>query len=176
MKSTNPIWTHFNKLEDRRMKILAICAGLPPEKRSFAPPNSWNVVQVLRHVQMAESASLAYITKKSQGGAQLANSTLYPRLLLVLTDLTFRSGAKVKAPKALENPPISSLEEIENDWATTRSELRSFVEKFPDEWGRKAVYKHPFIGMLSLAGAIQFFNVHQNHHIRQVHRILKSIR
>jgi hypothetical protein len=158
------------------MKILAVGASLSPEKIISTPPNSWSVIQALRHVQMAESASLAYITKKSLGGAQLANSTFYPRVLLVLTDLTFRSGVKIKAPKALENPPISTLEELASDWAQTRDAMRLFIEKFPDEWERKAVYKHPFIGMLSLAGAIQFFNVHQNQHIRQVYRIMRSIR
>lgn len=125
---------------------------------------------------MSEDLSLQYMLKKSKAGDDMLQRQLKPRLLLQVLYVVFALGMKFKMPKVLTGPEITSLEELENDWNQTREKLKNFIEKYPEKWNNKAVYKHPFVGMLNLKDSVSFFNSHLNHHIIQVKRIDKMLR
>ena len=141
-----------------------------------SPEKGWSMMQAMRHIQIAEAASIGYINKKKLAGESLKRSSLGPKAMLIIVDLAFRSGLKFKAPFVLRNPIDSSLEELKNDWDKTREELNSIISEYPDEWESKAVYRHPTAGMLNITDAVRFFNVHQNQHSRQVRRIAKHLK
>ena len=125
---------------------------------------------------ISEKMSLAYLRKKSLAGDQLKERPLLPRLSLLLLFSVFLFRFKFKAPKILASPEVTSLDELRKDWDALRTEMEQFFTEFPDKWLTKAVYKHPFLGMLNAVDALRFFNAHLMHHIRQVHRIESKLR
>ena len=175
MKHSHPIWNQLKILKQNRDIVLDFLSQFTEAKIRQSPAYGWSMIQALRHIQVSESTSISYINKKKLGGPELKKRTYMPRLYLRLIDIAFRSGLKFKAPSVLKDPIDSPLEDLIKDWDNTREELMKLVENYPDEWEMKAVYKHPFAGMLNITDAIRFFNIHQNQHIRQVHRIAKHL-
>lgn len=170
------MWSRFRLLEKNREEILAYVASKPEEIIRQSRTNQWSMIQAVRHVQLAEAGSIGYMQKKILAGDAMKEATRLPRVLLTLVDVSFRSGLKFKAPVAIQHPPVTSLAELKADWDSTRESLKQFIENYPEKWSAKAVYKHPFVGMLSLSEALRFFRIHQAHHIRQVHRIARSLK
>jgi len=170
------MWVRFQLLEKNRAEIMNHLASLPEELIHQSQQNKWSMMQAMKHVQLAEAGSISYMHKKILAGDAMKSAALMPRLLLTLVDGAFRSGLKFKAPTAIQNPTVTSLSDLKTDWDATRESLRQFVENYPEKWANKAVYKHPFVGMLSLREALRFFHIHQSQHIRQVYRIARSLK
>jgi len=170
------MWRRFHSLEKNRLEIIEYVSTKPEAFIHQSRENEWSILQALRHIQLSEQGSLSYMHKKVLAGDAMKAAPILPPVLLTLMDGSFRSGLKFNAPVAIRNPPVTSLEELKNDWERTREEMKRFLNDYPDKWTKKAVYKHPFVGMLSLNGALRFFNIHQNQHIRQVHRIERALR
>lgn len=176
LKTTHPVWIQYETLQKNRDVLQGFLQQIPEEKIRELPTKGWSIIQALRHIQVSESSSIAYINKKKQAGEELRKRTLKPRIYLHLIDAAFRCGLKFKAPAILRDPEDSSLSELVDDWNESRKNLKELLESFPDEWELKAVYKHPFAGMLNITDAVRFFNIHQNQHIRQVRRIAKHLK
>jgi hypothetical protein len=175
LKDTHPIWKELEILNKNQRVVIDYLRHLPIEKHSELPPKGWAMIQALRHIQVSESTSVAYLNKKKLAGDALKESGLKSSIALSLINVAFKSGLKFKAPAVLKDPQITSLEELIEDWEQTREQIRLFLEEYPEKWESKAVYRHPFAGMLNVNDTIRFFNIHQNHHIRQVHRIAKHL-
>ena len=89
--------------------------------------------------------------------------------------MTYRINLKFKAPKAVSNPPITSLEELETDWTESRKRLRAFLDQYPEKWRNKAVYKHAILGRINLEDGLEFYSEHLGHHMRQLKRIESAL-
>ena len=170
------MWARFQLLEKNRVEIVNHLSQLPDELIHQSRPNEWSMMQAVKHVQLAEAGSISYMHKKILAGDEMKKATLMPSLLLTVMDGAFRSGLKFKAPAAIQNPPVTALSELKTDWQTTRESLKQFIESYPEKWAKKAVYKHPFVGMLNLQEALRFFYIHQSQHIRQVYRIERALK
>jgi hypothetical protein len=175
LKASHPIWKQLETLIENREIVIDYLKNVPEQKYQELPPKGWCMIQVLRHLQVSESTSVAYLNKKKLGGDSLKESGIKSSISLSMINIAFKSGLKFKAPAVLKDPIITSLDELLPDWDATREEIRMFLEEYPEKWESKAVYRHPFAGMLNITDAIRFFNIHQNHHIRQVHRIAKHL-
>ena len=112
---------------------------------------------------------------KIQAGEDLPTRGMVARFYLLLLLFVFRIGLKFKAPEMIANPKQTSLNELEDDWERSRKEMREFLDQFPEKWGNRAIYRHPFVGRLNLYDAMRFFNSHLSHHTRQVYRIKKEL-
>lgn len=163
---TESILKHFQELEGRKSDALAFLRSKSKEEIAKSMDGGWSLVQVLRHVQMSKEGSLTYMLK---------NRPLLPRLNLRILFLVYFLRLKFKAPDPIANPPTTSLEELENDWAKTRGRLKEFLEKYPEKWTNKGVYRHPFIGMLNVIDGLKFFNAHIKNHAHQPQRVDKMI-
>lgn len=135
----------------------------------------WSIVQVLSHLNDAESASLQYMQKKSKAGDKMQKSGLGNAFRMWLTNLALKSSLKWKAPSYISDPPCYSMEEIKSKWTETRNKIQRFVDEYPDSWLNKLVYKHPMGGRQNLEKAVDSFVYHQIHHIHQINRIKKQL-
>ena len=136
----------------------------------------WSIIQVYSHLNMAESGSIRYMTKKMQAGDKLGQFTSFGRFRYMLTKGLLQSSLRWKAPKVVSQPKGDfSLKEMREEWAKTREATKQYVEAYPEHLLNRAVYKHPFAGRLDLAGAIGSFIYHQRHHMHQIKRIRKKI-
>ncbi|MEQ6166879.1 MULTISPECIES: DinB family protein [unclassified Ekhidna] len=135
----------------------------------------WSIVQVLSHLNDAESASLQYMQKKSKAGDKMQKSGLGNAFRMWVTNLALKSSLKWKAPSYISDPPSYSMEEIKSNWTETRNKIQRFVDEYPDSWLNKLVYKHPMGGRQNLEKAVESFVYHQIHHIHQINRIKKQL-
>ncbi len=136
----------------------------------------WSIVQVLSHLNMAETLSLSYMKKKMKAGEKMKKVNVVNKARLWVTCSFLMTGLKWKAPSYIAHPKGDySLGEIRSEWESTRSKINEYVHNYPDEWLNRAVYKHPMAGRLSLIQAIDSFIYHQRHHVHQIRRIRKEL-
>lgn len=165
----------FQRLEEQKSQVLTLLKSKSETELTKSLPEKWSMIQAMRHVQMSEEGSLNYMLKKSQAGDKMKKRTYLVKFYLQILYLVFHLRLKFKAPKAISNPPITSLDQLENDWNATREKLQNFLNEYPEKWRLKAVYRHPFLGLLNVTDAVKFLNAHLTHHTRQLHRIERQI-
>ncbi len=154
--------------------ILNYLENYDPEILQKKPgEEQWSVIQVLNHLIMSESASLSYVKKKILGIDTVKNVGLKEKLKMKIMQLSFNGRNKFKAPAYVSSPDNhDSLQDIKVKWARVRKDLRDFAENYPAENIRKAIYRHPISGRISLPHMFDFFRYHVFHHQRQIERIL----
>ncbi len=136
----------------------------------------WSIIQVLKHLNMAESLSLSYMKKKMQAGERMKKINWVNNARMWVTCGFLESGLRWKAPSYIANPKGDySLSEVKSEWELTRTKIQDYINDYPDEWLDRAVYKHPMAGRLSLLQAIDSFIYHQRHHVHQINRIKKEL-
>jgi len=134
-------------------------------------PGVWSVMQVLSHILASERLSLKYIKKKLSFQPQLKNAGIAASLRLLLLRIYLMSPLKFKAPKGVRSedlPPQGSLEEFRDTWFKERQELKEYIQGLNEDMLRKEIYKHPFVGRLSLTQMLIFFQFHFRRHEKQI--------
>ncbi|MFK7954210.1 MAG: DinB family protein [Ekhidna sp.] len=166
----------FKKFEEDTDLLLTKLTSISDEKLSMKPEGNWSILQVLFHLNEAETASLKYMKKKVQAGNKMGEIGLLNRLQMKVTNVALGSSLKWKAPSYISNPKApETIEEVKNQWKKTRSEIMDFIEEYPEEYLDKLVYKHPMAGRQNLENAVDSFIFHQKHHLHQIRRIKKSL-
>ncbi len=173
---TDSLRRDFEKLEKEKAQALNYLRSQPEDRLALQPPAGWCMIQAFRHIQISEDLSLQYMQKKSKAGDEMLARQLKPRVWLQVLYVVFALGLKFKMPAMLAGPQITRLEDLERDWNETREKLKNFIEAYPEKWNKKAVYKHPFVGMLNLQDTVRFFSSHLRHHVIQVKRIDRALR
>ena len=136
----------------------------------------WSVIQVLSHLNMAESLSLSYMKKKVQAGEKMARIGVINNIRMWVTCGFLTTGLKWKAPSYISQPDGNhTLQEVSDLWTSTRKEIGRYIDEYPADLLDRAVYKHPMAGRLSLMQAIDSFIYHQRHHVHQIRRIRKEL-
>ncbi|WP_420317920.1 DinB family protein [Ekhidna sp.] len=164
----------LQRLNSDTDKIYQLIDDIPQDKL-LDGSYGWSIIQVLSHLNDAESASLKYMQKKMQAGDKMKSSGAGNSLRMWLTNQALKSSLKWKAPSYISNPPSYPLEEMKSKWMETRKAIEEFVNEYPDEWINKLVYKHPMGGRQNLDRAVESFIYHQIHHMHQINRIKKQL-
>ena len=131
----------------------------------------WSSMQVLTHLLLTEQLSLKYIQKKLSFQPELAKAGLKSRLRLSLLRIYLISPLKFKAPEAVQSQdrtPQCNLEEFGQIWQAERAKMKEFIRELDNDLLIKEVYKHPFVGRLSIAQMLQFFQHHFHRHEKQI--------
>lgn len=164
----------LKQLNEDTDKIYASLEGLDSEKLKDTS-YGWSILQVLSHLNSAETASLKYMQKKIQAGDKMADSGATNSLRMWLCNGLLKSSLKWKAPSYIADPPQYEYEEVKSIWAETRASIQQFVDEYPEQWLNKLVYKHPMGGRQNLDRAVDSFLFHQIHHTHQINRIRKKL-
>ena len=163
----------FFKLEEQRSKFLNNYSHLTPEQLRFKPdPESWNLLQVMRHIVTAEKQSIILIQRRIGLNKKLTKTGLGATLRYLIMKIAFVLPIKFKAPKIAEvreeNPDLDLMKE---EWETIRSDLKQLLDETDEHVLASTVYKHPRAGLLNMNQALGFMTNHINHHLKQVGRI-----
>lgn len=142
---------------------------------SRSPKNGgWSVAQVCLHLSGAEAQGLAYMRKKLSGGP-VDKATFGTWYRATLLRMALWLPIKFKAPGILKEPDASiSFADAMAQWAAIRANLRQFLSEFPLEFVNAEVFKHPVAGKITIMQTIRFMHEHQNHHMKQVRRIVST--
>lgn len=164
----------FERLEATRERVLRRLDGLDPALLNRPPARGgWSVLQVLHHVLGSETATLGYVRKKMQAGSALPVAGLASRLRLLALQVALVLPLRFKAPAATASVPAQvDPKELRSRWEEVRRGYRELLTAFPAELEGRLVFRHPFVGLMSLAHTLGFLQAHLDHHERQVERVL----
>jgi uncharacterized damage-inducible protein DinB len=164
----------LERLEAERQDLLDALAGLDEERlRRPGPDGGWSVLEILGHLTLAEQHTLTYLQKKLQDPAAIPRAGLGSFWRFALLSVVLRSPLRVKAPERVAHPVTeASLAEVRARWEEVRRGWREVLASFPPALVERAVFRHPFVGRLSLAHTLGFLREHVAHHRRQIERRL----
>lgn len=138
----------------------------------------WSALMAAQHLFLAEQYSAGYVKKKLSFDPKLARTSLRTQLRSTFLGAYFISPFKRKAPTAIGDGIVEGtyqLDKMQEKWKLQRRQLREYLQELPAERYREEVYKHPFVGRLSIAGMIRFFQGHFDRHRRQIVRTLAQV-
>jgi|GEM_PF-380966 len=165
----------FDEMEAERTAMFAKFNHSDAKYSRPAADGGWSVAQVCIHLSVAEAQGLAYMRKKLSGGA-VDKATFNTWYRATLLRLALWLPIKYKAPSILKEPDVTiPFGDAEAKWTEGRAQLRQFLVDFPVEMLNAEVFKHPAAGKITIMQTLKFMHEHQNHHMRQVRRILGAI-
>ena len=168
------IYHQLDQLNDQTLQLFVQLASYSNEQL-HKKRNGWSIIQVLSHLQMSETVSLAYMQKKKHAGTAMQKVSPWSQLKMLMIKLMLSSKLKFKAPKNLSNPPDHyTLQEMKAFWMTQREKLKGFVDDFPEVLYNRAILKHPIAGPQHLYNTLKFFQYHLLHHQYQINRITEE--
>ena len=178
-KSINPKLDIQIKSLDKKLNLLLKELKFYNEDQLNRKPKegSWSVIQVMHHLMMSENGSLKYVKKKLSFNPELGKAGIKASLREMVLNTYLGSPFKWKAPEAISGdnlPQHETFWKTAQQWKNQRIELREFLETLPDELLNKEVYKHPFVGRISIPSMLRFFDRHFNRHNKQIQRIIKN--
>jgi uncharacterized damage-inducible protein DinB len=165
--------SHWRRLQDERSVLLAGVEGVDDDRlRRPGPAGAWSIVQILGHLTLAEQHTLAYIRRKMQDPSlPRAGALSFWRMAIVATAL--RSPIRARAPERTANPEADcTLAVVRERWDAVRRDWAQLVDTLPPALADRAIFRHPRVGMMSLAHTLAFMREHVRHHERQVQRRL----
>ena len=133
----------------------------------------WSILQILGHLALAEHHTLSYIRKKVQDPSALprAGALSFWRMAVVVVAL--RSPYRAKAPERTAHPEAgTTLAAVRERWDGVRQDWQELIDACPPSLVDRAVFRHPSVGLVSLAHTLAFLQAHQSHHRRQIQRRL----
>lgn len=169
--------TGFERMEATKASLLRSLASLDTETLNRKPDSSsWSILQVIAHLTKSEGGTLQYIRKKTQDSGALPRAGIAAWFRIAALVIGIRSPFKFKAPKGVADvPETGDLKAASFAWAEVREDWREFVEAFPPELDGKAIFRHPFVGLLGPVQTMIFLNEHLGNHVRQIARIRKAL-
>jgi hypothetical protein len=168
----------FNRLQRDLLELLSELDNINPELLQKHPaPGKWSVVQVMHHLNAAESLSALYVSKKRLAAPQLKRTGIEAALRLLFARISFYIPLKYKAPKLLGTVPENiSYSEIKNSWLKTREQLSKLLDSLSEDELYKPIFRQPTFGRWNIFQMLGFMQTHFNRHKRQIKKALKSLR
>ncbi len=176
MKQVNE---QFRKLEQKQLKLHWLISSLTEETYFKQPnPKSWSIAQAANHLYMSETLSLAYLKKKLAYPDTIPPFHIKSWGALAALKFAFYSRFKFKAPRAInmwKNQLLLPQAMLEEKWKSNRLALFEIIRLHQNAFGPHLVYKHPFVGRLTMYQMLIFFNAHRNHHLKQIRQIKRQL-
>ena len=167
----------LNRLNEDLEKLFMRLDNYSHEQLNKQPDAAtWSPLMVAKHVMLAESGSANYVRKKLSFNPKVAKAGISAKLRVLILDFFFKSPLKRKAPTTIGDAVVKGtyqLEAIKLQWREERVALQQLLTELPIERYEEEVYKHPFIGRLSISGMLQFFQGHFDRHRKQMEERLQ---
>jgi hypothetical protein len=170
----NKWYSLFNQLEISRQALFEKIDSIDDDLVNFKPDlHSWSIVQVCHHLILSEELSLQYLNKKLQYKSPIAQAGIWAFLRSSLTNYALQLPIRYRAPKRVsEFPENLDWNNLKSRWVAVRIGMQECLEKIPEEYVNKLVYKHPSIGRLTIDQMLTFFKNHIFRHEKQIDRLI----
>ncbi len=169
----------FNRLVAMQQQDLQRLSQYSQEQLQRQPSEGkWSIIQVLNHLYIAQKGVMNYLDKKAtERETHLKKTSLKNRLRSFALNRFLKSNKKARAPKSLPEPHNDTrIEDLRERFATMAAQGQKQIPEYPSEWKGKNVFKHPYVGGLSLLGTFSFMKNHWVHHQKQLHRLEEEIK
>jgi hypothetical protein len=176
MGTKKDLLKEFSLMENERKLMLSNMEKFPMDILEKKPnATEWSVAEVIMHLVVAESASLAYMSKKLEVGGH-AKASFGAEMKQRLLNLVIRLPIKYKAPKVAqlkEGETISYVEAV-SKWTDVRNAMQQAYESLDEALVNHELFKHPAAGKISALQGLRFMRQHATRHIDQINRTAQS--
>ena len=165
----------LKNLDNLTFELLDKLEEFPKDKLSFYD-EKWSVLQIMYHIWLAEISSEKYIRTKTQYPETIIKTPVSSYIKAFLTKYFLLSGYSINAPKVTaEFPKEIILKELKKNWINSRSSFsKLIVELDQKNLSKKAIFRHALMGRINLSLTLYFFEIHFNHHLKQINKRLNT--
>jgi hypothetical protein len=166
----------LNRIERKRIALLDHVTSLEPPLVVARPlPGAWSIREIVEHLVLAERVVVRDFSGLDTLQAQ--SRGLKEGALFVVVMLLLRFRIPLKTPSTGMVPKGErSLAELRTMWDDDHRQLLSFVAGLNRRGSRRAIFRHPVTGPLSVSQGIRMMDVHLDTHIRQIRRLERLLR
>lgn len=164
----------FDELEAKKAAFLQLISTATQEQRLYKPTEkAWCMLQVGHHALLAEAGAANFMLTRQPMNVSRWQK-IKSRMNSLMLTVFLKSPLKFKAPKVVLPPAeeqLLPLEQLEIQWAEARQQLLQYLGNFDETKLSYSVFKHPFVGPLTIAQTLDFMTEHISHHIPQLERL-----
>lgn len=167
------VTTKFEKIEKDRLALMQELSKYSEKQLNQKPADGgWSPIQILHHLIQAEQGSLFYIKKKLSFNPNLKKSGIINNIRFFIFKIVFSFPFKIKAPAVIADnlPDYADLESTSKMWAESRQNLKTWLANADNSVWDLEIFKHPFIGRISIFHTLGFFEEHAKRHTKQIRR------
>ena len=161
----------LRRIEVKREELLVRLSTLEPSVLAACPlPGKWSIAEIIEHLVISEVDVVGDFFRL----ADLEEGFRSPRhralCLVVMCVLRFDIPVKVPS-KAMKPVGGRSLGELGTSWKENHSRLRAFVAALDTRGAKRAIFRHPVAGPISVTQGMLMLELHLDRHIRQIRRL-----
>jgi hypothetical protein len=165
----------IRRLSDQRAALMNTLEAMPSSDLTARPlADKWSILEIVEHMVLAERAVLQGLPAPSLLTARKRRLKHRFFYLVVLIVLKARIPVRVPSP-AMVPRGDRSLSELRSLWDETHAWLEAYLAQLDSGDLRRAVFRHPVTGPLTLAQAMLLDQVHIDLHSRQIRRIQRLL-
>lgn len=162
-----PVDRQILALDSRRNALLDELASLTPENLARRPvPGKWSILEIVEHLVISEREVVRFPAGPARP-RRLKHRFAYWAVFFVLR---FRVRVKVPSPKMLPQGEWS-LSEARRQWDENLAQIRAYAAGLGHPELRRAVFRHPVAGPITLGQALTLGLLHLEDHTRQIRRL-----
>lgn len=161
----------FDSLNNSLERGLSYMDNLSVESLYASNAEEWNAAQVLFHLKDAENGTLTYLTKKIQTPkSEIPKGGLSSKIRSVFLSRALRNyDRKFRAPSGLSDiPEKPDYENLRKEYLEVRKKFGLLLEKFDKGMVKKAYFKHPRAGRITILQTMEFLKDHFDRHMEQI--------
>lgn len=163
------------RLEKQKLSVLSGLASWSPAQLNFRPTaQSWSSLNVLDHLQKTEQGILDAVI---EGLARPRRLEIKDRMGSFFLTALFLFPSRVRVPRsasAVLPGDAPNRAQIEDLWASTRTQLATVVADFPNNLMSLGIFQHPVSGWMNMSQVLGFYSAHLIHHEYQLNRLKKA--
>ena len=163
-------------LEKLRREIESAVAGLSAEQLSWHEPEKWCAAEILEHLYLTYTGTTKGFGRVLTGDKPLASKVSWKNRVqaMIVVDVGYLPEGR-KSP-ATAMPRGIPAEKVKAEIIAAIGALDEIMDRCASRFGaRVKVLDHPFLGPFSVNQWRKFHLVHGRHHVKQLHRLRKSL-
>ncbi len=142
------------------------------EQLKFRKENSWNPLEIAEHILRTERLVLSFLLKPSESKSETEELLGFEKLNKLIVQFRAR---KVKAPEMLEpKGEFTDVKQFLKCFNEQRTLLKSALENDRIKTDNR-IYKHPYLGEMTLRDWLYFIPLHAQRHLDQMKELLGQI-
>ncbi len=161
----------FDELELVLKSTISYMDTVPEEVLSKDLNDQWNALEILNHLYISEMGTTKYLEKKCQAPAETVkkgglNSWFRSKMLQRALN---NYQKKFKAPKVVGSVKGEiDYGKLKLDLISNRAELATVLGTFTPDTAKRAFFRHPLAGRLTIYQTMDFLVAHFKRHAEQI--------
>lgn len=171
----SPLEKKLLRLNEWRAAWLDELQALPPDKLMTAPrPGKWSILEIVEHLAVSERVVFQGLPDPSLLVERPRR--LKHRFRYLLVAFVLRTAIPVRMPSPSLAPRGGlSLGEVRRLWDESQEWLLAYVRELDAHGLRRAVFKHPVAGPLTVEQVVHLNRIHIDRHVRQIESIQRLL-